>query len=273
MKKVFIGGVVVVLALGGFVFLTLSNLGPLIKKAVNTAGPQITKTDVEVADVSISIFSGEAKIKGFVLGNPKGFTSARAMKVGAVYLDIDEGSITQNPLVINKIEIVAPEITYEKIAGSDNFQALLNNIQGNAKKEKKSSGTSPSGGDTPAKKIVIHEVIVKDGRVTLTMAALGKKEITAPLPDIHLKGIGKKKNGATPAQAFEQIFSALYSSISANSVTQVFNDGIKQLGSLKTLGTSTLQSVESTAGKAAESATDSVKSATQGLKSLFKKDE
>ncbi|MCK5348461.1 MAG: hypothetical protein KAJ25_03680, partial [Desulfobacula sp.] len=72
MKKFLIAGIIVIIAVVALVFLTLSNLGPLVKKTVNTVGPQITKTDVEVADVSISIFSGEAKIKGFLLGNPKG---------------------------------------------------------------------------------------------------------------------------------------------------------------------------------------------------------
>lgn len=65
--------------MAALVFFTLSNLGPLVKKTVNTVGPKITKTNVEVADVSISIFFGEAKIKGFLLGNPKGFQTDQAM--------------------------------------------------------------------------------------------------------------------------------------------------------------------------------------------------
>ncbi len=60
MKKLLIAGFVIIVALAGIVFFTLSNLGPLVKKTVNTFGPQITKTRVEVADVSISIFSGKA---------------------------------------------------------------------------------------------------------------------------------------------------------------------------------------------------------------------
>ena len=272
MKKLLIAGVVVIVAVVVFVFLTLSNLGPLVKKTVNTIGPQITKTDIEVADVNISIFSGEAKIKGFVLGNPKGFKSHQAMKVASVYVDIDESSITENPIVINKIEILAPQITYEKISGTDNFQTLLKNVQGSAKAKGNSRTQAGKEADSQAKKIVINNLIVKDGKVTLTMAALGGKEITAPLPDIHLKDIGKEKGGATPAQAFEQVFSSLYSSISADSVTKVFNDGLKQLGNLKSLEVSELQTGEDVAKKAVDSATRSVKSVTEGLKTLFKKD-
>lgn len=271
MKKLLIAGVVVIVVIVAVAFFTLSNLGPIVKKAVNTVGPQITKTDVKVDDVSLSIFSGEAKIKDFLLGNPKGFSSLQAMKVGSVYVDIDEKSITGNPIVINKIEIVAPQITYEKAKGTDNFQALLKNVQGSAKAEKKTTAkeTKESG---PAKKIVINDVIVKDGKVTLTMAALGGKEISAPLPDIHLKDIGKESQGATPAEAFEKIFESLYSSISADSVTAIFNDGLKELGALKGLGESGIKTGTDAAQKAAGSAAESVKSATEGIKGLFNKD-
>ncbi len=272
MKKVLIAGVVILVLIAGVLFFTVSNLGPIVKKTVNTVGPQITKTDVEVKDVSVSIFSGQAKIKGFLLGNPKGFKSAQAMKVGSVFVDIDEGSITKNPIVINKIEIIAPEITYEKMSGSDNFQTLLKNVKGSAKAEKSAKPKADSGGKKEGRKIVINNVIVKDGKVNLTMAALAGKEITAPLPDIHLKDIGKEKQGATPAEAFEKIFSSLYSSISADSVTQIFNDGLKQFGNIKDLGASGLKTGGEAAQKAVDSASKGVESATQGLKSLFKKE-
>ncbi len=272
MKKLLIAGVVVIVAVVAFVFLTLSNLGPIVKKTVNTVGPQITKTDVKVDDVSLSIFSGEAKIKDFLLGNPKGFKARQAMSVGSVYVDIDEKSITQNPIIINKIEIVAPQITYEKIKGSDNFQTLLKNVQGSAKAEKKTAAKPDAKDDSQGRKIIINDVIVKDGKVTLTMAALGGKEISAPLPDIHLKDIGKEKQGATPAEAFEKIFASLYSSIRADSVTAIFNDSLKQLGGLKDLGTSGIKTGTDAAQKAAGSATESVKSATEGIKGLFGKD-
>ncbi len=272
MKKVIIAGVVLLVVVAAGLFLTLSNLGPLVKKTVNTVGPKVTKTDVSVADVSISIFSGEAKIKEFLLGNPKGFKTAKAMSVGSISVDIDEGSITKNPIVINKIEIIGPEITYEKISGTDNFKQLLKNVQSSAKSEKKEAAKSSSKSDKPAKKIVIENVIIKDAKAHLVMAMLGGKEITAPMPDIHLKDIGKEKDGATPAEAFEKIFSSIYDSISADSVTQVFNDGLKQLGGLKDLGASGLKTGTDAAKSAADGASKGVESATKSIKGLFNKE-
>jgi hypothetical protein len=267
MKKIIIAGVAIIFLVAGIAFFTLSNLGPLVKKTINTLGPQITKTDVKVEDVSISIFSGQATIKQFFLGNPKGFKSAQAMKVASIYVDIDEGSITKNPIIINKIEIIAPEITYEKIKDSDNFQAILKNVQGSAKEDGKSEKKSDAGKDKKSKKIIINDVIIKQGKVHLTMAALAGKEITAPLPDIHLTDIGKKTNGATAAQAFEKIFASLYSNISADAVTKIFNDSLKQLGDIKI--PENLQDIGSTDSESAKKAIDSV---SKGLKNLFKKE-
>ncbi len=272
MKKLLIGGILLVIAVVGLVFLTFSNLGPIIKKTVNTMGPKIAKTDVSVADVSLSIFSGEAEIKDFFLGNPNGFSSDQAMTIGSVYVDIDEKTITQNPIVINKIQIVAPQITYEKISGSDNFQTLLKNIKSSAAAaDKKEDQTAAGDTQQAGRKIIINDVIVTDGTVNLTMAAVAGKTVSAPLPDIHLTDIGREKQGASPAEAVEQIFASLYSRISSDSVTQALNQGLKQIQGFKELGASKLESGTDAAQKAADSATENIKSTTEGIKGLFNK--
>lgn len=271
MKKLVITGGVIIVAVVAVVFFTLSNLGPIVKKTVNTVGPRITKTDVSVSDVDVSLFGGEAEIRNFFLGNPEGFSSGQAMRVASIYVDIDESSVTKDPIIINKIEIVAPEITYEKISGSDNFKALLNNVKGSAKSEKNADNQPDKAGEK-RKKVIINNVIVKKGKVNLVMAVLGGKEITAPLPDIHLKDIGREKQGATPAQAFEKIFSSLYGSISADSVTRIFNDGLKQLGGLTELGTSGLDTGKKEIQKMIDTSSKDIQSAAEGLKSLFKKE-
>ena len=85
MKKwILIGSCAVLVIIVIIVVWGLSNLGPIIKNAVNTYGPNITKTEVRLGDVNISIFSAEANLKDFFLGNPKGFKSSQAMSVGSI---------------------------------------------------------------------------------------------------------------------------------------------------------------------------------------------
>ena len=89
MKKwIFIGLGAIVVILIVVVVVGLSKLGPIVKMAVNTYGPKITDTELRVDDVGISLFSGEAKLKKFFLGNPKGFKSESAMKIGSVDVDL-----------------------------------------------------------------------------------------------------------------------------------------------------------------------------------------
>ena len=105
MKKLLLIGGVVVIIIVVLVVLGISKLGPIIKTAVNTYGPKITKTEVSLSDVGISIFTGETKLKGFRLGNPKGFKTPNAVSVGSIYVDVDEKSLTGDTIIIDNFII------------------------------------------------------------------------------------------------------------------------------------------------------------------------
>ena len=250
MKKwIIISGVVIVIILILLVA-GLSKLGPMIKKAVNTYGPGITKTEVHLGNVGLSLFSGEAKLEDFYLGNPKGFNSPKAMDVGSIYVDVDEGSLTADTIIINKIEVVRPEITYEKKSGTDNFKIILNNIKRSTGLDKPSQKHSEK--EEGGKKILIRNFIVRDGKVNLTMSMLAGKSVGASLPDIHLKDVGKEEGGASPAEVFREVFAELYETINSPAVTDTLNQGVKALG----LG---VEEVGESAKKRLESVTDEIK--------------
>ncbi len=276
MKKwilIVIGAIVVLVIV--VVGVGLSKLGPLVKMAVNTYGPQITNTELRVDDVGISLFSAEAKLKKFFLGNPKGFKSASAMKVASVYVDVDEGSLTKDIIIIKKIEVIGPDITYEKHGQTDNFRSILNTVQKTAPKGESAKKESAKQGS--AKQLIINDFILKNGKVNLALAMpgglLGDQEIVADLPDIHLKDIGKKKGGATPAEVAKEIFAALYGKIQSPNVIGSLNDQIKKLDvSTETVEKAAAEKLKGAsdvvggAGKSAEGVTDKVKG-------LFKKTE
>jgi len=264
MKKwILIGCAVVIVIIIALVF-GLSNLGPIIKRAVNTYGPEITKTDVNLKDVDISIFSAEAKLKDLLLGNPKGFKSAQAMKVKSIRVNIDEKSLTKDTIIIDSIEVIAPDITYEKISGTDNFRTILENVNKSTGADKAKKETSESQKEGEGKKLLIRNFIVKDGKVNLVTSLLGNRTISANLPDIHLKNIGEKKGGATPAEAVKEIFKSLYAKITSPAVTGVFQDGLKKLtGGAK----AAVEKAKELGGSAGEGA----KAASDKLKGLFKK--
>lgn len=229
MKKLLIIGVVLIVLVAGVLVVGVSNLGPIIKNAVNTYGPQMTKTDLRVEDVSISILSGTAGIKDFFLGNPAGFTSSEAMKVASIVIDIDEKSLTGDTIIVNSIAVIAPAITYEKSRSSDNFKTIMRNVSSYSGPSKAPQETSTqesaSGG---GKKILVRDFVLKQGTVTLAASMIKGQSISARLPDIHLTNIGGQ--GASPQKVFSEIAAALYKEITSPVVRDSLNQSLKDLG-------------------------------------------
>ena len=269
MKKwILLGGGVLVAVIIIVLVVGVSNLGPMIKNAVNTYGPEMTKTEVRLGDVGVSLLSAEAELKDFLLGNPEGFKSLQAMRVKSIHLNVDEKSITKNTIIIDKIDVVAPEITYEKIRGTDNFQTIMNNVKKSIGADKTTAPPAEKGKKTEGKKILIKNFIVRDGKVNLAMAVLGENPLSADLPDIHLKNLGQKKGGATPAEAFKEIFVALYTKITSPAVTDVLNKGLKKL---TTDTQAVTQKTKKQLEDAGQSAKDEVKATADKLKGIFGK--
>ena len=231
MKKWLLIGIGVIVVIIALLIFGISRLGPIIKSAVNTYGPKITKTEVRVQDVGVSLLSGQAKLKDFYLGNPRGFKSAKAMSVQAVYVDLDEKSVTSDRVIIDRVEVTSPEINYEKVRGTDNFQTILNNVKTAAGRSRSSSKTKTPTKEE-GKKFVIRDFIVTNGKVTMDMSVPGGSSISgsASLPDIHLKNVGEKSGGATAEEVFTIVLAELRDKIISPAVTSTLNKELnKQL--------------------------------------------
>jgi hypothetical protein len=229
-KLIFIGLGALFLIVVGVVVIGLSKIGPIVQSAVNTYGPGITKTDVRLGDVDVSLFSAQAKLKDFYLGNPKGFKSPEAMKVGSILVDVAENSLTKETIVIDRIEVLGPQLTYEKTLKSDNFQAILNNVTKGAGKSGKKSGSASGDQQAGSKKIIIKDFQLKGGKVNLAASMLGQdKSVSTTLPDIHLTNIGDKKGGVIPAEAFKVIFAELSKYINSPDVMNMLGEQLKEL--------------------------------------------
>lgn len=227
MKKLFLIISILILIIAGVLIFGLSKMGPLIKTAVNTYGPRITNTTVRLGDVDVSLFSAQAKIQKFYLGNPKGFRTSEAMTVGSILVDVNESSLTKETIIIDRIEVIAPQLTYEKTAKTDNFQAILNNVRkGNRPSKPEGAKKKQASG----KKIVIKDFKLTKGKVNLAASLLGQNQsISTDLPDIHLTNIGEKKGGLKAGEAFQVILDELQKRINSPDVMNSINQQLKAL--------------------------------------------
>lgn len=214
MKRVAIGlAAVGVILVVGFVIL-YSSLGTIITQAITTAGPEIIQAKVDLKETVIDASTGKGSLHGLLIGNPEGFKTESAFKMDQVEVTLDTDSITSDIITINKIDIQAPEVTYELGGSGSNINAIQNNVDAFVKKYVEDSKPGEkSAANEGGTKMVIDHVYVKGGKVNISATLLGGKSMTVPLPDIHLQDIGKKENGATPGEVAKAIISALNKSV------------------------------------------------------------
>jgi len=201
-KKVLIGVAVIVVVLAIAVYWFVGNLDSLVKTAIETSGSDITKTEVTLEKVELSPTSGAGSLSGLTMGNPAGFESDHAFKLGQVSVALDTESIGGDTIVIKEVVIAAPSVTYEIGSAGSNIDVIRKNVE-----------AYTGGGDQKESdvKLVIENLYIRDGKVNVSASALGGKSLGAPLPAIHLKDIGKKSGGASPGEVTNQIIKAVSS--------------------------------------------------------------
>jgi len=240
-RGIIIGVVAIVAVLGIGVFVLYSSLGDLIKAAVEKVGSEATQASVTLDSVDLDATSGKGALRGFKVGNPKGFETPAAFTLGSVSLHVDAGTVTSDPVVIKEIVIDKPEVTYELGGSGSNIDAIQKNVDAYAKQFASSGSKSEGGGP----KIVIENLYVRGGKVNVSASILQGKAMGASLPDIHLKDIGKDKGGASPADVAKQVI---------DSMTSKIGGAMSSIGVGKTLD-SLQKTLTGSAGKAVEEIT------------------
>jgi hypothetical protein len=168
-------------------------LGSIVAKAINTFAPDLMQTKVAVSGASISPFSGEGTLRGFVVRNPKGWSDANLGALSKIHVSVVPRSVFGDHVIIRDIEIDGPEFNYETKVLSSNVNDLLANI------ERVGGGGSSKTTTKNGKpiKIEVQHFLVRDGVVRL---GVGAAAVTIPLPPIELSDIGTKEGGVTPNQ-------------------------------------------------------------------------
>ena len=228
MKKILLTSVTVILVflIGGLGYLYFS-LNTLVKKAVETVGPQITKTNVTLSSASLSPFSGSGKLTGFVVGNPEGFKGSYALKFGSLEVSIDKSSFLKGTIVVDSIIIRNPALSLIGTPFGNNLGKLLQNIQSGSPSKSKGE-KSPSSGSS--KKFIVKKVVISGGKVDVAASALDQKiQQTVPIPDITLRDIGSDGRGVSPSELASQIMIPLINGAVKEGVSVLAKQGLQEL--------------------------------------------
>ncbi len=168
------------------------NAGALLREALQSYGSQMTGASVKIGSVSLSPGSGLGEIHDLVIGNPSGFLTAHAIKVERIAIEVAPLTLAQKRIHVRRITVIAPDVIYEQGAKQTNFDALMKNI---------SHSLGPSSEDgKPAKRLTVDAFDMTNATAAASTYLVPGKAVGITLPDIHLKDIGKEKDGVTPSE-------------------------------------------------------------------------
>ena len=185
-------------------------LGPIVKTGMETIGPKIAQVPIKVDSVGVSALTGSAKIKGLVVGNPEGYKTLQAISVGLVDVGVNPLSVLSDKIVVRSVHVEAPKITLEGSPfGKNNLGQIMDNINAIAKSGGPTATNAPAqAGKKSAKKIEVDDFLITGAKVHVS---IGGKEMTLPLPDIHLTDLGKGSDGLTATDLTRQLLNAITS--------------------------------------------------------------
>lgn len=232
----------VVLLIGGY-FVVAYALGSVVKAGVNSFGPKLTQTKVELAGANLSPLTGSGTLSGLAVGNPKGWSEGNAFFLGKVHVDVEPMSIFGDHVVINEITIDQPEFAYETKIISSNIKDLLKNIE----QFTGSGGKAAETKDGKPIKFVVKKFRMTNGKATLGAAGTA---LPVPLPTVSLDDLGVAEGGITPDQLTAVVMKQVLGAIVTAAGQELAKDG----------GASAIAKGQEAAKKAGEA-----------LKGLFKK--
>lgn len=216
-KKIALALAIVVLAVAGAAYYFASNLDSIVKAVIERYGSEATQASVTLKSVKLSLTEGHGELSSLAVKNPKGFSSADAITLGDIKVTLDLSTVRSDTIVVKDVTILQPAVLYEYGTGGANLEAIQKNVQSYAAKfsggktEPNKSAGDPGqpASKQPEKKVIIENLVIRDGRIAATHQALQGRTISAGLPTIQLRDIGKDKGGATPAEVAEKVLGSI----------------------------------------------------------------
>jgi hypothetical protein len=213
LKKFFIAIGFLVLLLVGFTLYGIYEMDSLVKSAIEKYGSEAVKAQVSLGSVSVDLKKAQVTLKKLSVANPDGFKEKNAFYAGEVVIDLDEKHLNTSKIIVQKVSIAAPTVTYEYSAKGDNLGILQNNAINYAKEVAQSVGVESSKTSEKSKvKILIKDVYLSDISLLLRDSRLFDSSIKLPLPNIHMTKVGNADDGSDPSEVAGQVMNSLFGS-------------------------------------------------------------
>ena len=208
MKKLLLGiTALILIAIAGVLWWLYSSLDSQVASAIRRYGPDITGVAVSLSGAHFEPLDGKAALYGLVVGNPDGFKTKQALSLGEISMQLDISSLMTDVIRIKELTLIKPQITYEYASAGSNLDVLQRQIERSVTQQR--GNTKRSQDSKSGKKLVIEHLYIKNGTASVRAEILYGDVLSVPIPDLHLRDIGKKSNGTTVGDAMRQILGPL----------------------------------------------------------------
>lgn len=197
----FIGmvGTATILGLAVTVAFALHDAEMVTTDALTGIATKHLRTDVSIAGTPISLKSGATQIIGLKVQNPPGFSSSSAINGPEISIEIDVSRSTPNLIYATKINIRRPQVLLEINEGQANLIRLMQAL----------GASDATQSDDQDIRLIVEEIILEEGELSVVIDKFGDSTITVPLPDSRLKDqgleTGIEDRGADPKLVVESL--------------------------------------------------------------------
>ncbi|NMP17299.1 hypothetical protein [Thalassotalea sp. Y01] len=231
MNKLAIVAATLLLIFGGVLwFLASVDWNGFIRSQIEIVGSKLTENTVTVDKVDLKLTEGFGGIYGIAFNNPSKYQQKNAFYLGEVSLDIDLKTITKQPIVLESVKLIDPQVFVEfEKDGSNNISDLMKII--NSKFDKNGQPNEDVQTDRPAKqgeekRIAISNLELAGIALTLDLTKVNGKTMDVEIPASKLGNIGGSE-GLPASQIGAVVAKEVFSQISKETKKQ-FEKAAKQ---------------------------------------------
>lgn len=156
-----------------------------------------------VDKVSVSLLGGSVGVKGLAIRNPKGFPEADMFAIQRADVKVETRSLWNQPVHVEKLEIIQPLVRLEGGLGKSNVQVFLSNVKSKVGGDKAGPEEKPEGEPT---RLIVDRLLLQDATVQFGSGVSSVSIVSVKLKTVELADIrGRDGKGVTSGELAAKI--------------------------------------------------------------------
>ena len=201
--------------------------GHVVKHSVNTIGPQVLGVPVRLEQARFHPLRGYISLSELVVGNPEGFRTESLFEVHHLEVDLAMSTLFSDPLVIQRIFIDSPQITFEMGLRGTNIGSLIDSLEEEDADEEEEVAVADDEPAAPGRGVVIQEFVLADATIRVSATALRGQSVPITLGTVTLTELGGEDQSV--AQIVTQVVKALAGTVvnAVGGAGDLLGDGLR----------------------------------------------